>query len=218
MHTRTLLLRSVLAALMLVLGLAPGCAPRHLEPAPADAGISLAVAPFNQPTTSRQALAGYISDTETVNAKTLASLDSALAQELLTTSRAYKGTSLTRPCMEPALGEFKNPKAKALDYWVEVGRCAATDYLLVPQVISWHEREGGPAGVTKPASVVIDFYVVHVPEHSVTARYRYDETQVSLTDNLLTLPRFLQRGAKWVTAEDLARYGISQALGRVGLK
>ena len=39
---------------------------------------------------------------------------------------------------------------------------------------------------------------------------KYAETQKSLTEDLSMIFIFIQRGGKWLTAEQLARYGVSE--------
>ena len=46
---------------------------------------------------------------------------------------------------------------------------------------------------------------------------RYEETQVSLIENLFTARKFADRGGKWVTASRLASDGIEEKLTELGL-
>ncbi|MCA1945609.1 MAG: hypothetical protein LDL30_10065, partial [Desulfovibrio sp.] len=116
-------------------------------------------------------------------------------------------------CMQsiPATG------ARALDRWVQIGSCAGEKHLLVPQVAFWVERRGGPMGSDRPAGVVLDFFVVDVQEHSIVGHFRYAESQVPLSANLLTVDKFLARKGQFVLATDLGREGVQQAVARMGL-
>jgi len=40
----------------------------------------------------------------------------------------------------------------------------------------------------------------------------YDETQQSLTENLLNVVDFFKQGAKWLTADEFAEYGMRKIL------
>jgi hypothetical protein len=44
--------------------------------------------------------------------------------------------------------------------------------------------------------------------------YVFEETQQPLSENVLDLPAFVKRGAKWVTAGELAREGVHKAVDR----
>ena len=67
-----------------------------------------------------------------------------------------------------------------------------------------------------PASVALDFYLIDVKNERMI-RSRYEETQESLIENLLTLQKFADRGGKWVTATRLASDGIEEKLMELGL-
>jgi hypothetical protein len=41
----------------------------------------------------------------------------------------------------------------------------------------------------------------------------YEKTQQPLSQNVLNIKEFLNMGARWLTADELARYGIKQVLG-----
>ncbi len=217
MNTRTHACIVVLTLLCILALL--GCQRRPVAD-PISANMALAIVGFTQPKTDNAALAGYVPHgSEEVKAKTLATLDAALLNTLSTESkRTYASPAQTRRCM--SMTDMQTPTSRhgALDYYIQVGQCMEADYLLVPQLLFWREREGGPAGVTQPASVMIDMYVLDIKEQGVAARYRFDETQVSLADNMLTLDKFVDRGGKWLTASELAEWGVNDGLRILGLK
>jgi hypothetical protein len=39
---------------------------------------------------------------------------------------------------------------------------------------------------------------------------RFEETQKSLSENILEAKSFFKKGAKWLTADDLALYGVKE--------
>jgi hypothetical protein len=98
-----------------------------------------------------------------------------------------------------------------------VGRCLDVDWLLVPQVTAWHEREGSDVSVRRPASVTLWLHLVDVRGESFGARYKFEETQQSLTENFLKAGKFIERGGKWVSAGELAREGVAAGLKELGL-
>lgn len=217
MNTRTPACSVILALLCLLAFV--GCQ-RRPAAAPIEADLSLAVAGFTQPMNDMAALAGYVPNgSAEVKPGTLTTLDGYVVQSLATqTKRGFRSPTETRQCMPGMDESMSASRHGALDYYIGVGKCMKVDYLLVPQLLFWREREGGPAGASEPASVIIDMYVLDVKEHGVAARYRFDETQVSLADNVLTLPKFVQRGGKWLTATELSAWGINDGLRVLGLR
>ncbi len=195
-----------------------GCAPRA-DVQPVEARFSLGVAAIEQPSDYTFLLGSYLpARSEQATPKELAALDDFLTNELQTkTKRSFVPAQGMLSCQNIAKRSLSNGPHAALDYWINVGKCAHVDYLLVPQLLYWKERVGGPAGSDDPAGVMIDFFVIDVKGEGIAARYRFEETQVSLAENLLKIKEFFARGAKWVTATELAQFGINQGLKKVGL-
>ena len=78
-------------------------------------------------------------------------------------------------------------------------------------IYRFQERMGGSIGAEKPASVG---FHVHLRERGKVANvFVFDETQRPLSENVLALPVFVKRGAKWITAAELAREGVHKAIG-----
>ena len=180
----------------------------------------LAVAGFTNPRYDWQLMAGYISEEgRGVDKDILAELDEAmlmiLADHQTTDFVSPKGTRQCQEIVTFDMGEGK--KKPALDYWLEVGRCMKTDYLLVPQVLYWRERVGDPYTVESPASVVIDLYLLQITEPVGIVRKHYDETQQSLSEDLGHAEKFFARDGEWVTAKYLAVEGLDKLLLELGL-
>jgi hypothetical protein len=95
--------------------------------------------------------------------------------------------------------------------------CLGVDYLLVPQLLYWQERDGSEVAVREPAAVVLDLFLVDVNAGTIAARYHFDEEQLSLTENMLEADKFVKRKGKWITATELAREGISRGVKELGL-
>lgn len=77
-------------------------------------------------------------------------------------------------------------------------------------VYRFQERKGGNFAVDKPASVA--FHMHLMKNRMVGKIFAYAEEQKALTQNLLTVGKFFRRGARWVTAEELAGEGINAGL------
>ncbi|MFW6054694.1 MAG: hypothetical protein ACOC9D_02225, partial [Thermodesulfobacteriota bacterium] len=208
------------AALILIcLGLLfSGCAP-GLEYEPLPQKASLAVAGFGVPENPRELFPeSRLPSAGSVNQDILDSLDGILKNELEKRGRQpYRGLALVRQCREIVLQEHPEERLTALDYWTLVGRCIPADYLLVPQLLEWQEREGGQWGVEEAARVAFDLYLLDVRDSKIADRFQFEQEQQSLTENLLTFSRFLKRQGRWVPAETLAREGIIQGVEELGL-
>ena len=79
------------------------------------------------------------------------------------------------------------------------------------------ERDGGEAGVVKPAAIVMDMFLINVQSGTLLGRSHYDEIQAPLAANLLESGKFFSRGGKWVLATELAKEGMQKAVKELGL-
>ncbi|QJT07790.1 hypothetical protein [Oceanidesulfovibrio marinus] len=216
-HSVALLTLCAVCALLML----ASCSPRdRVKAEPLDANLNLAAAPFTQAEDNSDLIYGVVPPkSELISDETLGYLDGVLASRLAQTPSggSYPGSEATESCALSTVPQPRGTRGRALDYWSRVGQCAGVKYLLVPVVSYWSEREGGELGSPKPASIVIDFFVVDVNEVSVIDTYRYEEQQVSLAENLLTVDKFVKRGGKFLTARQLAAEGITYSLNKLGL-
>jgi len=83
------------------------------------------------------------------------------------------------------------------------------DASLGGQIRRWSQREGSTTGVRRPASV---WLVLELTDRDgrVIWNGTYEETQPPLSEDLLSLSRAWERGFRWVTAEELAEYGLRE--------
>ena len=86
------------------------------------------------------------------------------------------------------------------------------DAVLTGIVTRFEEREGGPVGIRKPASVGFEVKLISTVDGAILWSGRYAETQKSLLEDLSMFFAFMQRGWKWLSAEELARYGVDEVL------
>lgn len=179
--------------------------------------LSLGVAGFSQPRTVNELLAGVAySEQQQLNDNVLLELDMALQDTLLTESKhSFKPLPEAYACQNSVKG--RNESLSALDYWLAVGQCLDVDVLMVPQIIFWRERDGGELGAQQPASVTLDMYLININQESLISRYHFEETQESLSSNLLDIDKFVQRSGKWLTARDLAAEGMRRGVKELGL-
>ena len=102
-------------------------------------------------------------------------------------------------------------------YWQNVGSCAGADYVVVPMLIDWHERDGSEMGATHPASVNLSLYLVDAHTGGVIKHFHFDETQHSLASNILDARKFVARNGRWLSALELAQEGLKQGITELGL-
>ncbi len=195
-----------------------GCAPVSV-PRPLPDKARLAVAGFSVPDSSHELFVeSRIPELHTIETNVLNALDKILIDELETRGREpYQGMAFVRQCREIVLQEQARERLQARKYWNLVGRCIPAEFLLIPQLLDWRERQGDQWAVQQPAKVAFNLYLLDVQTGEVSRRFYYEKEQESLSENLLTLSLFFKRAGKWVTARALAAEGIAQGLEELGL-
>ncbi len=175
----------------------------------------VAVANFSQPVHRWQMLNHHVVVGEKrIGSDVIEKLNSDLAALTAQSRYTIFGPELLRHCM--TIAPHGTDPGSAFHYWVQVGRCVPADYILVPFVFEWRERKGGEWGVEEPAKVVMELNLIDTAELRLQ-RFMFDERQQSLTENILGMGRFFKRGAKWISARELAREGLEQGFKELGL-
>src|SRR5207245_2945519 len=83
--------------------------------------------------------------------------------------------------------------------------------LLSGTVYRYRERSGGELGTTQPASVGLELALYTAPGERLLWTARFDHTQQALSQNALVAPRYPGAGSRWLTAAELARWGLDTA-------
>ena len=178
---------------------------------------TVSVVPFTQPKSPDELILGRIpEDQGLISDNDLANLDREFKQ-ILQQKKARNFHFLTIPPKKPSIDYHNAAQPRGLDRWLAYGREHKADLLLVPQVITWHEREGSAAGVTKSAWIRLEFFLLKVRSDAVMNRSFYEEEQQALADNFLKIGEFIKRKGSWVSATDLAREGMLKACKDLGL-
>jgi len=95
---------------------------------------------------------------------------------------------------------------------LETARTAGADTVVVGRVFNYRERVGTAYSVETPASVAFDILLIRVSDGRLLWVGRYNETQKSLFENLFRLDKFIKRGVRWLTADELAESGMEEIL------
>jgi len=94
-------------------------------------------------------------------------------------------------------------------------RKRAAEYVFIGVLESYIERKGNTRGVDSPASVSFSLYLVHASTGSVVCIGTFNETQQALSEDVFKARSFFKRGARWLSAEELAREGIADILAEI---
>ena len=92
------------------------------------------------------------------------------------------------------------------------GKQLQVDAVLYGKLYKYKERIGNTYSVQRPASVGFDLNLIRTRDGALLWRYNFDKTQQALTDNLFDIGLYRSEGMRWLTADELARYGLQKAL------
>ena len=103
-------------------------------------------------------------------------------------------------------------KEFTIEKTVQVGKMLGADAVVIGFVLRYRKREGTAHSVKRPASVAFGVHMVGVKDNKLIWHGSFEETQRSLSENILELFTFFKRGRKWLTADELAEYGVDKVL------
>ncbi|MBW2097245.1 MAG: hypothetical protein JRG77_00265 [Deltaproteobacteria bacterium] len=106
-------------------------------------------------------------------------------------------------------------KASRLRLIQAFGKELKVDAVLYGKLFRFEDRIGGEYAVKSPASVGFTLQIIRVSDGAILWRNTFDETQQSLMENILKAGLYRKTGMRWLTAAELANYGINQAVGEL---
>ena len=179
---------------------------------------TLAVAHVVHPQNDWELMAGVLpEEASVVSEESLAAMDGQLAALLEKSDvHAVLDAATVQKCEEIVQADKDRSRFETLDYWKSVGGCIKADYLLVPYVTRWQERDGGEWGVTRPASLAMDLYLINMATAEVR-RYHFEEQQQGLAENLLKGGRFFKRKGRWLTPLEISAEALEEGTRVLGL-
>ena len=91
------------------------------------------------------------------------------------------------------------------------------DALLLGSVTRFDERRGQAAGATHPAAVGFEVTLYTAPEAQRLWNGVFAETQQALSENIFSTHRYPGGGMRWLTAEELAKWGAEEMVLQIPL-
>jgi curli biogenesis system outer membrane secretion channel CsgG len=108
------------------------------------------------------------------------------------------------PAVLDALQSSPEAQRSPLKTLAQTGRMLDADLVFQGYVYRFKNRVGKDYAAESAASVAFDLYLVDSRAQKVVWSAYFDETQQALTDDLLFMGTFFRRGARWITAEEMA--------------
>ncbi len=99
----------------------------------------------------------------------------------------------------------------------KTGEALGADLMIAGAVWRYRERVRDPMGPERGASVAFDIYLIEVSSGKTVWKTKFDETQRPLTEDIRVGKLLLREGVKWLSADELARYGVEEVLKKVPL-
>ena len=83
--------------------------------------------------------------------------------------------------------------------------------VVIGRVTRYRDREGSAGGASRPASVAFEASLHEAPGGRRIWIGRFDETQVPLSSGLFRARSYPGGGTRWLSAEEMARWGADEA-------
>ena len=92
----------------------------------------------------------------------------------------------------------------------QVAGAFGADAVLTGELLRLRQRSGEAAGSRDPASVGFEVVLYEAPDGRELWRAQFDQTQRAWGENVLQTTRYPGRGMRWLTAQELARWGAQE--------
>jgi len=98
-----------------------------------------------------------------------------------------------------------------------VGERFGADAAAIGTVWRWRERSGAAMGSINPAGVGFEVKIFSAQTGKLLWAAVFDHTQVALGENALVAAQYPGGGTRWMTAEELARFGADRIVREMPL-
>ncbi len=95
---------------------------------------------------------------------------------------------------------------------IKIGKRVSADTVLITHLFRFRERKGRSYSVVEPAAISFEMALIEVKSGRIIWKRYFEEEQTSLSQNLFKASQFFHRGVRWLTAMELARYGLENVL------
>jgi len=92
----------------------------------------------------------------------------------------------------------------------KLGEALDAELIIVGNVWKYRERVGGSRAISEAASVAFAIYIIEVTSGKLLWKEVFSETQRPLSENTLRARSFFERGSKWLSANELASFGVTE--------
>lgn len=92
------------------------------------------------------------------------------------------------------------------------GNALDADAVLVGFLYRYTERVGSSYSADAPASAAFDLHLIRVADGRELWGGQFNETQRSLSEDLLQIRTFIRRKASWITVDEMAVFGLEELL------
>jgi len=99
----------------------------------------------------------------------------------------------------------------------KAGEALGADLMIVGTVWRYRDRVRDPMGPERGASVAFDMYLIEVSSGRTVWKAKFDETQRPLTEDIRGAKVLIKKGAKWLSADELASYGVEEVFKKFPL-
>ncbi len=127
------------------------------------------------------------------------------------------GYEFVRPGEVDALVQRRHLDPHALEppaFFGAIGAGLGVDAVLAGNVFRYQDREGSAYGAERPASVALDVHLIDARTGKMLWEASYSETQSALSENAEGIGTFIQRGASFLSANQLAAWAAEHILER----
>ncbi len=207
-----LLLPGLLFLILCSCALAPGSfQSRHSSDLAARNIKRIAIFPAQSPPAAEKRKAPYSAPTASGGSPIQEGGTSVLNNVLYSTMSALQGWQIVSD-REVREVISQVPAGVESDQARELGELVYADAVIFPRLLRYRERVGEDLGVKSPASVAFVLDLWDVKRGDLVWSGRFDETQRSLSENVLAVGEYLHRGVKWLTAAELIQDGVREAM------
>lgn len=139
-----------------------------------------------------------------------------MSAELIAWLTASVDKQIVRPSSPDAVEipptECDETRRDTVERLVAAGRRADADAVIIGYLFRFDERVGNDYAASRTASVAFDLHLIDVKSGDIVWKADFDETQRSLSENLVDIDLFIKRRGRWVTADEMARNGLIEML------